>query len=335
MDRRVKLRHIETFVEIAREHSLKGAAERLFLTQPAVSKTLKELEQILGAQLMVRNRSGVRLTRQGEVFLHFAQMSLGSLQQGLDGIEQAGKRARARLTVGALPSVAASLMPQVVAEFTQLAPDARLHIVDGPHAYLVDRLRRAELDLVIGRLGRPDTMQGITFTQLYTEAVSFVVRTGHPLLANPDLHRIGAYQVMFPPAGAAILPLVERFLIANGISEIPNRIETVSGAFGRNYARQTDAVWIISSGVVATEVADGLLTALPFDTSLTQGPVGLMARPDVPDNPGRQLFQIAVRTVLARMGLARPRVGVGMAVGMAAGTGAGAGTRAGTGTAET
>ncbi|MEP3278045.1 MAG: pca operon transcription factor PcaQ [Stappiaceae bacterium] len=304
MDRRIKFRHIQCFVEIAREKSLKNAAQRLFLTQPAISKTLRELEQFTGANLMVRNRSGVSLTKQGAVFLHFAQMSLASLQQGLDEVEQVTTGTKARLTVGSLPSVAARLMPSVVKEFSELSPDAVLRIMDGPHGYLIDRLRLGELDLVIGRLGSPDTMQGISFTQLYTEHVEFVVRAGHPLLDNPDIQQLSDWQVIFPPEGSAIRPLVQRLLIANGIGEIPNRLETVSGAFGRVYTRNSNAVWIISGGVVAEEIKDGHLVRLPVDTSITEGPVGLMSRPDTPRSPVRQVFDIALDTILKRANLA-------------------------------
>lgn len=300
VDRRIKFRHIQCFVEVAREKSFKQAAEKLFLTQPAMSKTLKELESIIGAELMKRSRSGVSLTKQGEVFLHFAQMSLASLQQGLTGVQQEGRAARDVLTVGALPSVAAWLMPEVATEFAGLAPNAILRIMDGPHSYLTERLRLGELDLVIGRMGRPDDMQGISFTQLYSEEVVIVVRPGHPLLASPDLSRIADWQVIYPPAGSAIRPLVERLMIANGIGELPNRLETVSGAFGRVYTSQSDAVWIISQGVVAKEIADGRLVALPFDMGITQGPVGLMVRSGSVARPVEQVFQLAVEGVLGR-----------------------------------
>ena len=83
IDCRIKFRHIQSFVETAREQSFKRAVEKLYLSQPAISKTLKELEEIIGATLLQRCRSGVELARQGKVFLHFAQMSLASLQQGL------------------------------------------------------------------------------------------------------------------------------------------------------------------------------------------------------------------------------------------------------------
>ncbi len=307
VDRRIKFRHIQCFVEICREQSLKIAAEKLFLTQPAISKTLKELEEILGATLLTRSRSGVALTRQGEVFLHFAEMSLAALQQGLSGVEQVGTKGTTKLSVGALPSVAARLMPAVATEFRELAPNTNLSITDGPHGYLLERLRLGDIDLVIGRLGRPDSMQGISFTHLYEEQVEFVVRAGHPILSAPDLKRIGEWQLIYPPVGSAIRPLVDRYLIAHGVGEITNRLETVSGAFGRAYTRNTDAIWIISAGVVANEISDGHLVALPFDTSITKGPVGLMRRPDDVQSPQAQVFNIAVNNVLERLELGGQR----------------------------
>jgi len=303
LDRRIKFRHIQSFVEIAREGSLKRAADKLSLTQPAISKTLKELEDIAGAALMVRNRAGVALTKQGEVFLQFAQVSLASLQQGFDSVEQAGGRAGVTLKVGALPTVAASLMPPVIRSYADLCPDVTVRVVDGPHAYLIERLKLGELDLVIGRLGRPQSMESVSFTQLYSERVDFVVRAGHPLLDNPDLKHLSDWPVIYPPEGSAIRPLVERFLIANGVPELRNRIETVSGAFGRIYARMTDAVWIISSGVAQTEIADGHLTRLPFESDITKGPIGLMTRPDAQPSAVERVFRMAVQTAIEDLGL--------------------------------
>lgn len=301
IDRRIKFRHIQCFVEIVRQRSMKNAAERLFLTQPAISKTLKELEEIIGCDLLIRNRGGVSLTKQGEIFLHFAEMSLAALQQGLDGVEQIGRGGKMTLAVGALPSVAARLMPEVSREFSALAPDVTLRIIDGPHGYLIDLLRHGQLDLVIGRLGPPETMKGISFTQLYNEYVEFVVRAGHPLLEDPDMRRLGNWTVIFPPEASAIRSLVERVLIAHGVGEIPHKIESVSGAFGRNFARMSDAIWIISAGVVAKEIADGSLVRLPFDNSITSGPVGLMTRPDNQPTPLEQVFRVATDNIVSML----------------------------------
>jgi len=303
IDRRIKFRHVQCFVEIARQRSLKRAADRLFLTQPAISKTLKELEEILGAQLLTRSRAGVSLTREGEVFLHFAEMSVGALQQGVDGVGQVGDTGRQTITVGALPSVAAWLLPVAVREMAEIAPDVVVRIADGPHAFLVDRLRQGALDLVIGRLGAPETMQQLSFTQLYNEHVDFVVRPEHPILSDPRLERIAEWPVVYPSPGSAILPLVERFLIAQGLGDLPRKVETVSGAFGRVYVRNSDAIWIISAGVVANELSEGRLVRLPIDTALTRGPVGLMARPDDNPSPAQRMFRIAVNRAIQELGL--------------------------------
>lgn len=301
MDRRIRLRHIQAFAEIVRQGSLKRAAEMLFLTQPAISRTIAELEEIVGARLLIRSRRGVSLTPQGEFFHGHALNALGALSQGLAGIGGQADPGLA-LLVGALPSVSARLMPDVVAELQRAAPQLRLGIADGGHGHLTTLLRAGDLDVVIGRLGAPETMQGLSFTQLYLEDVAVVVRPGHPILSepDPDLRRIAEYPVLYPPATAAIFPLVERLLLSRGIVPPPRRIETVSGAFGRVHVRQSDAVWFISAGVVAREIADGRLVRLPLDTQLTKGPVGLMTRASLPETSAQLLFRQAVMRVIAQ-----------------------------------
>lgn len=303
MDRRIKIRHLQALVEIVRQGSLKRAAERLYLTQPAISRTLSELEEIVGAELLTRGRGGVALTPQGELFHSHALTSLSALEQGLDSIAEARREGAMQLRVGALPSVAARVLPDIVREVATLAPQMRLAVMDGPHGYLMTRLAAGELDLVIGRLGDPETMRGLSFTQLYLEEVAVVVRPGHPILDDPDLRRIGEWLVIFPPPGSAIRPFVERLLITGGIKLPARRVETVSGAFGRVFVAQSDAVWFSSAGVVARELADGRLAQLPIATDLTEGPVGLMTRADSPENPARQVFAHAVGRALAHLGL--------------------------------
>lgn len=303
MKRRVKIRHLQALTEIVRQGSLKSAAERLFLTQPAISRTLAELEEIVGADLLIRGRGGVSLTPQGEFFYTCALQSLAALERGFAGVEEAGGSAAMQLRVGALPTVAARLIPSVVADLAVVAPDMGLTIVDGPHAHLTRLLHRGELDVLIGRLGEPDTMRGLSFSQLYLEDIVAVVRPGHPILSDPDLSRIVDWPVIFPPGGSAIRPFVERLLIAEGVRAPSRRIESVSGAFGRAYTSQSDAVWFISEGVVAREVAEGQLVCLPIGQGMTEGPVGLMARTDGGENIAVQIFQQSVRRAVAALGL--------------------------------
>ena len=278
MDRRIKFRHLEAFSAIARARSFKIAATQLNLTQPAISKTLKDLEDILGLKVMERSRAGVSLTPQGEVFLQFAEQSTAALRQGLSRIQGSGGAAE-QLKLGALPSVASSLLPEAVLEFTTQSPDTLVEIHEGPHADLTARLRSGGLDLVVGRLGKPDTMVGLSFQQLYSENVVVVARPDSRAVSIRDPAELAAFRVLYPPKDSAIRPLVARLLIAKGVPLFRERIETASPAFGRAVTlADPRTVWIISQGVVADDLAAGRLIALKIDLASTQGAVGIMSR---------------------------------------------------------
>ena len=88
IDSRVKFRHLQTFVEVARQKSVMKAAGLLHVSQPAVTKTIRELEEVLGVAVFERDGRGIRITRYGEVFLRHAGAALTALRQGLDSVSQ-------------------------------------------------------------------------------------------------------------------------------------------------------------------------------------------------------------------------------------------------------
>jgi len=298
MDRRIKFRHLDAFSAIARAGSLKRAAEQMHLTQPAISKTLKELEEILGVSLMERDRSGVRLTQHGTVFLQFAEQSTAALRHGLRSV-QGGGTAGTHLRIGGLPSVASDLLPRAVMAFAGQNPDTLVEVHEGTHEDLTARLRSGRLDLVVGRLGRPQTMQGLVFRQLYSEEVVVVAAPGSPAAQVGRFEDLEPYRVLYPPPESAIRPLVARMLIARGVPLFGTRIETASAAFGRALTlADPGTVWIISRGVVAHDITRGRLVRLNIDTAPTLGAVGVMSLADeVPSAAfrafGRVLDQVA------------------------------------------
>jgi LysR family pca operon transcriptional activator len=148
----------------------------------------------------------------------------------------------------------------------------------------------------------PASMLGLSFEHLYSEKLALVVRPGHPLLALPapfDLQMIEAYQILMPTPDSVIRPFAQQLLIAHGVSNLRDEVETVSNAFGRSFTRMTDAIWIISEGVVAEDVAEGQLALLPVDTDQTLGPVGLTSRADTTHSLAAQAFMASIRTVAA------------------------------------
>jgi LysR family pca operon transcriptional activator len=296
IDPRVKLRHIACFLEVARLKSVVRAADALNMSQPAATKTIQELEEILGAQLFDRSRRSLFLTPAGEQFQRYAASSVSALKQGIDSVRMTDREAIVR--VGALPTVSARILPPAVLRLAE-GGKARARIVTGPNDHLLSLLRAGDVDLVIGRMAEPGEIAGLSFEHLYSEQVVFAVRAGHPLhkLKRFALPAIQPYQILMPPPGAVIRPAVERLLTAHGVTDLRDDIETVSNAFGRRYTLITDAVWIISEGVVADDVAEGALATLPVDTSETTGPVGLTTRSGETIGYAAQLLLATIRQV--------------------------------------
>ena len=297
LENRIKYRHLQCFLEVTRQGSVIRAADVLALTQPAVSKRLKELEDILGVRLLERSKKGIELTPFGNVFLEHASTSVAALREGTERIIQAQQKGINQISIGVLPTVATSVLPEAVLRFREGGVDARLHFVSGSNSLLMSQLRVGELDLVVGRLGLPEAMSGLSFQHLYSEQVAFAVRPNHPLLTKPNfkISDIAGYTVLYPPKGSITAPSVDRFLLSQGVGNIQDRIDTVSDSFGKEFLRKSDAIWIISKGVVAREIADGELAELPVDTKETLGPVGLTIRADSTPSVALQQFMSAVR----------------------------------------
>lgn len=301
LDPRIKLRHLTCFWEVARLKSVVEAAEVLNITQPAVSKSLRELEEFLGGELFDRSRRRLALSPLGETFFRYAATALAALRQGIEAAK--GGQEEATLRIGALPTVSARVLPEAIQRLTAENHGLRARIITGPNDYLLGLLRTAEVDLIIGRMARPEQMLGLTFEHLYFERVVMAVRPHHPLLSKTpfEMMDIQPYQILMPTPNSVIRQRVEQMLLAQGAVDLRIEIETVSNTFGRSYIRQSDAIWLISEGVVAQDVIEGQLALLPADMGDTLGPVGFTARAGQAPSLGLNLFMQQVRLTAERL----------------------------------
>lgn len=281
LDVRIKLRHLNAVLETARLGGVARAAAALGMSQPAVTKAIAGLEAILGTALFDRSRRALSPTPAGELFVRQAQAAIATLQQGLDTLDEA-RSGRSVVRFGALPTAAAELVPRALRRFAAGPMSCRTVVESGPSPYLLDLLRTAAIDFVVGRLARPQAMEGLTFEHLLSDALAMVVRPGHPLVGRHtlSLQDVALHQLLVPPREAIIRPQVDALLLGGGVGRLTAEIETVSNSLSRAYVLMTDAVWIISSGVVARHLASGELLRLPVDTSSTLGPIGITTRAD-------------------------------------------------------
>jgi LysR family pca operon transcriptional activator len=295
----IKFRHLRIFMEVARQRSVVNAAKVIHISQPAVTKTIGELERTLGVKLFEREGRGIKLTAHGEIFMRHAGSTVLSMQRAIDSVTSLGSATSPPVRIGALPTVSSRVLPKAVELFTAQNTGSRIKIVTGENYFLLDELRVGHLDFVVGRFPDPERLKGFLFEPLYFEPIAFVVRDGHPLLqADPfDLSRLREFMLLMPPQEAVIRTSVQTFLNDHGIPDLPGNIETISDSFGRACVRSSQAVWIISEGVVGAELASGEFRKLPVDTSDTLGAVGLTMKKDVEPSSAAEIFALMIRQV--------------------------------------
>ncbi len=273
MHKGIKLRHIRAFLDAAEEGGISAAARRQGISQPALSKTLAELEAMLGAALLVRRGRRSYLSPAGENFRRHALQAVQELETAAAVVQSGGTDQF--VTIGALPTVAGSLVPSVALEFSRRRPGGRISVVTGPNLYLIERLRAGAIDLMIGRMPGAREMPGLRFDYLYEEQVVLAARKGHPMAAIGASAALRACDLILPPRGAIIRRTVDDYLSALGINEPRCSIETVSLATGIGLLESSDMLWFISRGVIAREIEAGTVVILPISARFMSGAVGL------------------------------------------------------------
>ncbi|MFD1505561.1 LysR family transcriptional regulator [Georgenia yuyongxinii] len=278
---RIRLRHVTCFVAVAQERNLGRAADRLGLTQPAVTKTLNELESVAAARLLDRGRHGAQLTAAGEQFLRHALGVTEAMAAAAAALAGAGEPTTATVRLGALPTVAGVLLPGAVARLHERHPGVGVQVRTGSNTVLLEALRAGELDLVLGRMAEPATMRGVSFELLYAESLALVVRPGHPLTraGGPvSLPAVLAHPVVVATAGTVPRHHTEVLLQRHGLHLPAGCVETLEVSVARAIVRHTDAVWFTAERAPQVDLDDGLLVRLDVPTPGTAEPVGVFRR---------------------------------------------------------
>lgn len=174
----MELRQLRHFVAVAEEANISRAAKKVFLTQPALSRQIKALEDEIGQCLLERQAHSVRLTPVGEVLLHEARELLQRAEQVVGRVRAAGSGVRLR--VGYAPSLAAGLLSAAVENFTQAHPEARVELFDLSTEEMLKGLDNETLDVALS-VGQRHRTRGLTWTPLIRAPWQLAVNRNHPL----------------------------------------------------------------------------------------------------------------------------------------------------------
>jgi DNA-binding transcriptional LysR family regulator len=172
--RRLKLHDLHVLMTVVQAGSMRRAAERLNTTQPAISRSIAQLEQAIGARLLDRSRQGVELTRYGGVLLDCGAAVFGDLRQAVKNIEFLTDPTVGEIRVGGSEAMIAGLLPTAFGRLRRNYPGISIHVmpvVPIPQQYR--ELRERKVDVILGRI-EPSIDEDIAADTLYQERIVVV-----------------------------------------------------------------------------------------------------------------------------------------------------------------
>ncbi len=255
------LRQLRAFVAVAEEASFTLAARRLFVTQSAVSHSLRVLEEQLACKLLDRSGKRVVVTPEGEILLKRSRRVIFELDQigrDLDGMRRWGQT---RIRIGAPHTLCHFVIPAVLRELRDCFPRCEPVIEAGDTTFLLDRLAASALDLVVGLKPRGRDDDG--YRPLFRDRLALVVSPMHPWARNPERVAASLHEQQFIIYAKATEThrLIEEWLeLEGGRGKKPLVMGDMQAI--KEMAKLGIGVGLVAPWVAAKEIADGSLIVI-------------------------------------------------------------------------
>lgn len=280
----VKIHQLRAFVEVTKQGSIRGASRVLNLSQPALTKSIKELEEGICAQLFVRRSQGVTLTECGERFYQHASLILEELRAAQEEILQRQGRLAGQINVGMGASVARTLMPAVIKRFHEQHPEVKVRIMEGQLVSMINELRQGELDFTINTYYQGPYDHELTFEKLFEKNFAIFARAGHPALGAKSISELLKFSWTMPtPRGSYYKQLEELFSQRSQIPNIGVVCETFSSCI--SLIAQSDFLSILPEELGADALVNHRLVMIPVVEPLPKATYYLIQRRDAQPTP--------------------------------------------------
>lgn len=244
----VELRHLRYFVAVAQSGGLTSAAESLNITQPPLTRQIRQLEDLLETKLFVRQSRGMELTDAGKSLLEDARNILALTEQALERSRLAGQGKLGQLDVGVFGSVMLDIVPRIIQRFRQLHPEVEVVLHNLDRSGQIKALEERRLTVGFNRFFKEEP--GLSWEVLLTENLHLAVHESHPFAKRDDVNFSeidGQQLIMYPrsPRPGFIDHLLSMFHDQNVHPKIAQEVDDV-----------VTAVSLVSAGVGLSFVVD-------------------------------------------------------------------------------
>jgi DNA-binding transcriptional LysR family regulator len=291
----LKTGQLQTLVAIAEHGTLMAAADALSVSQPAVTKSIKELEARLGVQLLERSGAGVRLTRYGETLLRRARAVVAEIASAERELDEMKSGAERTLSIGVSLLASSIAMPDALRAFRRRLPDVRLNVYECVPAQIIDGLRDGSFDLCVAFVADSDVTAEYRVVPIGESAQVLAVPGGDPLARETRLERLtGARWLYYHTRDS--LPAFWRELCGDAVLPLPSHVNVcTSQRLYAQLAQEPGTVSVWPDFLLDEQVRLGHMQPLDTDARPSRLTLGLMYRRDLVLSASLEYFIDCIR----------------------------------------
>ena len=300
---RLKTRQLLLLIALDDYRNIHRAAEELHMTQPAASKQVKDLEEMLDVKLFERLPRGMEPTIYGETMIRHARMALTSLALAHDDIVTLKAGLTGQVEVGVIMTPAMALLPRAIARVKEQAPLLRIGVQLETSNVLLDKLRHGTLDFMIGRILDTIDTSGLIYEELTEEPACAVVRPGHPILEHGQLalKDIAPLPWILPPHGSILRYRFDMMFRRAGLGPPANVVDTTAMLVITALLQQTDSLHVMPLEVAQYYASLNVMRILPIELPCKMDAFGIIRQQDHLLSPGANMLLGAVRAAAAEI----------------------------------
>jgi LysR family pca operon transcriptional activator len=297
LDQRLKLSLLRVADALDAQGSLLRASAVLGVGQPALTRSLRELETLAGTRLFERHARGVRPTEAGVVMIRLARRLLAELRRAEEALDAVGAVDGGSLAVGVLPVASVGVLPGALIRLRATHPRLRVRLEQGRTEELLPMLASRAIDLVVGRLYAPAIADGFERQKLWEEPISLLARAGHPLFAARGpitASRLAPYELVLPTVSQRVGQEIDQLIARLGLTgEVALRAS--SYGFIREMLLASDALSVMPRSMMVGDLLRGTLRVVPLPLPAPPRPAGIILPADPPPSPAALAFITALR----------------------------------------
>ncbi|WP_417559329.1 LysR family transcriptional regulator [Marinomonas sp.] len=276
----IKFRHLYLLDSLGRTKNMHLTAQQMNLSQPAVSKMLKEIEGLLGFEVFDRLPRSMVPTTLGEHVIRYAHTTLNDANGFVEQITSLHKGGHGYLKVGGIFAATSAVLPEAIMEIKKRSPLLNVEVVEQTSGNLMKMLEEKTLDLAIGRFSEQGQQQNFDFTPLAPEKFCLVANSSHPLSGEEtvSLEKLFEWPWLLYPKGTPIRDRMEESFAKAGVALPQDIVVTISVQTFLELLQRGPMIGMLPTVMVKPHVESGVLTVLKTPLDLVPQYYGILTR---------------------------------------------------------